>query len=341
MDIQYFIREHKPVWSELEQLLEPFERSKRTVQAMQIDRLTLLYKTASAHLAFAQTYYPGDEIVPFLNQLVSRAHQALFAGQRQPAGRLADFFKSQFIGFVLERRRFIAAALLLFIIGGLSGFLAVWSDPLNLYTVIPAQIAESINPHQVGRGHDDLQSAVMSSTIMTNNIRVAVLAFVSGITFGLLTVYLLLYNGLLIGALTAVFWQSGNSYRFWAYILPHGIIELAAIFIAGGAGLYMGYRMINPGPYTRKYMFLRSVKESALLLVGTIPLFVIAGIIEGYITPSGLSLEAKYAFAGLTLLALAVYVLYGIANGRKLLLDETSHGLHAPDVQPEPKRSPV
>ncbi len=92
MDIQYFIREHKPVWSELEQLLEPFERSKRTVQAMQIDRLTLLYKTASAHLAFAQTYYPGDEIVPFLNQLVSRAHQALFAGQRQPAGRLADFF---------------------------------------------------------------------------------------------------------------------------------------------------------------------------------------------------------------------------------------------------------
>ncbi|WP_159882152.1 stage II sporulation protein M [Paenibacillus puerhi] len=322
MDIHRFIREHKPVWSELERLLEKFERKKRHVQAEEIDRLTTLYKQASAHLAFAQTYYAGDDAEVFLNQLVSRAHHALHAEQWKSGSRLGDFFKRHFIGYALERKWFILLALLLFLVGGLSGFVSVWQDPLNLYAVLPPTIAESVDPQRVGENHDSIQSAIMSSTIMTNNIRVAVLAFVSGITFGALTVYLLVFNGLLIGALAALFWQSGRSYIFWAYILPHGIIELMAIFIAGGAGLYMGYRMIAPGRYTRKYMFLRSVKESALLLVGTIPLFVIAGIIEGYITPSPLSLEAKYAFAGLTVLALAVYVLYGVQKQKSFLAEE-------------------
>jgi uncharacterized membrane protein SpoIIM required for sporulation len=151
---------------------------------------------------------------------------------------------------------------------------------------------------------------------MTNNIRVAVLAFVSGITLGLGTIYLLVTNGLLIGALAAVFVQSGKSYIFWAYILPHGIIELTAIFIAGGAGLYMGYRIFVPGPYSRKHRFLESAKESAQLMLGTIPLFVIAGIIEGYITPSAISLEAKYLVASATLLLFAVYYVYGASKQR-------------------------
>ncbi|MBU5444629.1 stage II sporulation protein M [Paenibacillus sp. MSJ-34] len=317
MDIQRFIREHKRLWSELDGLLSRFERRKRSVQAAQIDRLTQLYKTASAHLAYAQTYYPNDEIGLYLNQLVSRAHHALHAEQWKTSNRLGDFFKRRFTGYILERRWFVLLALLLFGVGALSGFIAVWQDPSHLHAVIPAEIADRIDPHRVGEGHEDLQSAIVSSSIMTNNIRVAILAFASGITFGALTVYVLVYNGLLLGALAAVFWQSGQSYVFWAYILPHGIIELTAIFIAGGAGLYMGYRMINPGPYTRKYMFLRSVKESALLLVGTIPLFVIAGIIEGYITPSALSLEAKYGVAAATLVALALYIFYGKLNEKR------------------------
>ncbi|MEK8132286.1 stage II sporulation protein M [Paenibacillus filicis] len=322
MDIQRFIRDHRPVWSELERLLERFDRRKREVQAEEIDRLTSLYKQASSHLAYAQTYYAGDEVETFLNQLVTRAHHTLYAEQWKSGTRIGEFFKRHFIGYMLERRWFILLATLLFLIGGVSGFAAVWQDPLNLYAVLPASIADNVDPQRVGENHDSVQHAIMSSTIMTNNIRVAVLAFVSGITFGILTVYLMAYNGLIIGALAALFWQSGRSYSFWAYILPHGIIELTAIFIAGGAGLYMGYRMIVPGIYTRKYMFLRSVKESALLLIGTIPLFVIAGIIEGYITPSGLSLEVKYGFAGLTLLALAVYVMYGVVSGRKRRLQE-------------------
>ncbi|MBC8080381.1 MAG: stage II sporulation protein M [Gorillibacterium sp.] len=317
MQIQHYIRNNKPVWSELEQLLGRFERRKQTIEATDIDQLVLLYRAASAHLAFAQTYYPQDEIQIFLNQLVSRAHHVLHAEQRNSSQRLSDFFKRRFVGYLLERWRPIALAFVLFVLGALAGFIAVWNNPLNLYTILPGSMADHIDPSQVGQNHQDLQSAVTSSTIMTNNIKVAILAFVGGITFGLLTIYVMIYNGLMVGALAAVFWQAGKSYVFWAYILPHGIIELSAIFIAGGAGLYMGYRMISPGIYTRKYMFLRSVQESALLLVGTIPLFVIAGLIEGYLTPSALPLYSKYIIAVATLSALVLYVVYGRINQRR------------------------
>lgn len=317
MQIQHYIRNNKPVWSELEQLLIRFERNKRTLTAADIDRLASLYRSVSAHLAYTRTYYPRDELSSFLNQLVSRAHHALHAEQWKGSERLGDFFKRRFIGYLLARRAPVLIAFLLFLLGGIGGFLAVWQDPLAMYTLLPDGMAERINPAALGQQDGQWLAASSSATIMTNNIRVAILAFAGGITFGLLTVYAMVYNGILVGTLAAVYWQAGKTYAFWAYILPHGIIELTAIFIAGGAGLYMGYRMISPGLYGRKYMLLRSIKESALLLVGTIPLFIIAGLIEGYITPSTLPLFAKYLAAGATLVALILYGLYGRLNERR------------------------
>jgi Uncharacterized membrane protein len=319
MDIRRFIREYRPLWSELEELLAIFESSrKRGAKAAQIDRLTRLYKTVSGHLAYAQTYYPNDEIAEHLNRLVSRTHHALHSEQWKSSNRLGHFFKYEFACYLRDRRWAILIAALLFGLGALGGYLSVRADPVNLYAIVPANIANNVDPELIGVGHDELAHASFSSSIMANNIKVAVLAFASGITFGLMTVYVLVHNGILIGALAAVFAGAGRSYIFWAYILPHGIIELTAIFIAGGAGLYMGYRMIHPGPYTRKYAFLQSVKQSALLLIGTLPLFVAAGIIEGYVTPSAWPPEAKYAFAGLTLLALALYVAYGLRYAARL-----------------------
>ena len=151
----------------------------------------------------------------------------------------------------------------------------------------------------------------MSAMIMTNNIQVAILAFAGGITFGLLTVYILIYNGLIIGALAAIFWNYGNSYVFWAFILPHGVIELIAIFIAGGAGLLMGYKLFVPGPFSRASHLKTQAKRSVMLMLGTVPIFIIAGIIEGFITPGSFSLEMKYAVAGLTFVGITAYVLLG------------------------------
>jgi uncharacterized membrane protein SpoIIM required for sporulation len=311
MDIPRFITLHKSKWTELEQLTEQLTRHTSPIRASQLDRFTELYKAVSSNLATLQTYRPADDTTMYLNHLVAKAHNVMYKENNKSNLQLQVLFLSYFPSMLRQRRLFIVFALILFVLGGLAGFIAVWNDPLNLYQIVPANIAAGIDPSQTAQPRGDLHSPIVSTTIMTNNIRVAVLAFVSGITLGIGTMYLLVTNGLLIGALAAVFLNSGKSYVFWAYILPHGIIELTAIFIAGGAGLYMGYRMFVPGFYSRKLRFLETAKESAQLLLGTLPLFVIAGIIEGYITPSSLTLETKYIIAGVTLILLAVYYAAG------------------------------
>jgi uncharacterized membrane protein SpoIIM required for sporulation len=311
MDIQRLLRRYRTDWRELEELLAAFSKASGRIESGQIRRLTYLYKKASSHLALIQTRHPHDELTGYLNRLVSEAHHTLYQEKHRSARQLSAFFRSYLIGMLSRRRLFIAAAALLFVLGALSGFAAVLANPDNLYAVLPQQIAGHVDPSRTGEGLADAPHALVSTQIMTNNIRVAVLAFVSGITFGIWTVYLLAFNGILVGALAAVYWKAGESYLFWAYILPHGVIELTAIFIAGGAGLYMGYRMFVPGPYPWKLQLLQSAKESVQLLLSTVPLFIVAGIIEGYITPSSLSLETKYAVAILTLLVLAAYCVYG------------------------------
>lgn len=321
MKLSFFIKENKETWSQLETLIHKFQKKQKEISAEDIDLLTSLYKQISTHVSYAQTYFPTDEITIYLNELITQAHHILYKEQFKSKHQLAYFFKEYFITLIRKRHLFILFAFLLFFIGALSGYIAVQQDPLNVYVILPAQIAENVDPHRVGEGHDQISNPLMSSAIMLNNIKVAIMAFVGGITFGLFTIYAMLYNGLIVGALAAVFHQAGKSYIFWAYILPHGIIELTVIFIAGGAGLYMGYRMFVPGSYPRFKQLRISALESLQLLLGTIPLFVIAGIIEGYITPSQLSLEAKYAFAISTLLFLVMYYLYGLSQHYKSLRD--------------------
>jgi uncharacterized membrane protein SpoIIM required for sporulation len=311
LNIQHFMKQHRSTWSQLEQILPLFAQSPRKIPAQQIDLLTQLYKKTSNHLAHMRTNHPEDEVTHYLNQLVSQAHHAVFQEQYKSKHQLGHFFKIYFPILLLDRQRFILFAFVLFLIGALSGFIAIIIDPSHLYTVIPKSIAGQIDPNKIGPGGVDIPNASISAAIMTNNIKVAVLAFVGGITFGIATAYFMVFNGLLIGALAAVYWQAGKSYEFWAYILPHGVIELMAIFIAGGAGLYLGYRMFVPGQHPWRLQLIRTAKESVQLLMGTIPLFVIAGTIEGFITPSSLSLATKYAVAGGTLVLLAVYYMYG------------------------------
>lgn len=311
MDLTTFLRKHKSLWNELEGLVAALSRRNARPRAEEVDRFAALHKQASAHLAFLYTHHPAHEATIHLNKLVAKSHNLLYRDQWNSTESLRAFFRSGLLLMLRARSRFVVAAGALFAIGFLSGFIAVMADPLSLAAIVPPAYA-NVDPSAVTDERENLQSSVMSASIMTNNIRVAVLAFASGITLGIGTLYLLVYNGILIGALAAVFHRAGESYAFWAYILPHGVIELTAIFIAGGAGLYMGYVILVPGPFTRRFRFLTATKESVQLLLGTVPLFIVAGIIEGYVTPTQLSLEMKYAVAGLTLALLAVYYVYGL-----------------------------
>ncbi|AFQ45236.1 stage II sporulation protein M [Desulfosporosinus meridiei] len=316
MDLKAFMKQHAQDWDLLEQSLKELSKGKRALTAERVDYFQMSYQKAVNHLSFSQTYFPEEEVTIYLNDLVAKAHNLLYRDQGTTSlSQLKHFFGSTFIHLMIEQRRFVWTAFILFLIGGLGGFLAVITDPLHLYSVLPGEIAKHVDPDQLGQ-HGIVDSAGISAQIMTNNIQVALLAFVGGITLGAFTVYLLIKNGIMIGALAAVFWQHGKFYDFWAYIVPHGMIELTAIFIAGGAGLLMGYRILVPGQYSRTFQLKRQALRSVQLFLGTIPLFIVAGIIEGYITPAQISLEAKYAFSLFTVIGLVVYVWLG-GRGRK------------------------
>lgn len=315
MQVQSFIKQHRKQWRELEQLLTTLGRSKKGLNGADIQRFDQLYQKTAQHLSFSQTYFPEAEVTGYLNGLVAQSHNLLYKDQVSSFQQIRYFFSTKFIGLFLEQWHFILIAMMLFLLGGGAAFLSVLSDPLHIYSLLPENVAQSVDPNNVGADGAAMGSSTMSAAIMTNNIQVGILAFAGGLTFGILTVYLLISNGIMIGALAGLFWQSGKTYEFWAFIVPHGMIELTAIFIAGGSGLLMGYKLFVPGRYSRVYQLKQQARRSVQLLLGTIPLFVVAGIIEGFITPADLPLQAKYVVAILTVGALALY----IASGKLLL----------------------
>ncbi|WML39872.1 stage II sporulation protein M [Neobacillus sp. OS1-2] len=310
MNVKQFIKMHRDDWKQLEQLMVTMSKGKKAITGETITNYHRIYQKAAQNLSYSQTYFPNDDVTQYLNGLVSKSHNLLYKDQISSFKQIRHFFSTQFIGLLLEQWKFVVAAFILFFIGAIGSFIAVLNDPLHIYAILPAEIAQGVNPDQLGTG-DAVNSSLMSASIMTNNIKVAIFAFAGGITFGLVTVYLLINNGIIIGALAALFWHHEKSYDFWAYIVPHGMIELTAIFIAGGAGLLMGYKLFVPGQYTRGYQLKHHAKRSVQLLLGTIPLFVIAGVIEGFITPAKISLEAKYIVALLTVIGFILYIIIG------------------------------
>ncbi|MBM7542086.1 stage II sporulation protein M [Amphibacillus cookii] len=315
MQLKQFIQQNRQNWQQLEEYIQLFGKNRTKPSHDMIETFDQLYQMATQNLSYSQTFFPDSDVTIHLNQLVSRAHNILYKTEHTSWAQLRTFFSEKFVGLLLEQWRPIIIALLLFALGGLASFVTVAQNPLQLEAILPGMISNVLSPEQLESNVQANQgsgvAALMSAAIMTNNIQVAILAFAGGITFGILTVYILVYNGIMVGALAGLFWHSSSSYVFWAYIVPHGIIELIAIFIAGGAGLLMGYKLFVPGNYKRstqlKYHALRSIQ----LLLGTIPLFVLAGAIEGFITPAGLTLELKYVVAIITLIGFIVYMLWG------------------------------
>ncbi len=302
-----FIASNRPLWSELEDLLKDFNKTKASKE--ELDNLGSIYRRVSAHLAYAQTYFPQHDVTHYLNGLVARAHNIIYGTSGKSDGlAIVRFFTRDFPNRFYERLRFFLIALLLFLTAGCFAFGSVMINPDYAYAFLPVEILESVDPHSVGQNQWDPH--VASSYIMVNNIKVAFMCFAFGAVFGVGTVYVLIVNGFLLGALAAIFHRAGESYVFWAFIWPHGVIELTAIFIAGAAGLSLAYAFFVPGERTRMESYKQEGKVTVQLILGVVPLLVIAGIIEGYLTPAPWPHWSKYLIALGTLLFLMIYFGY-------------------------------
>jgi uncharacterized membrane protein SpoIIM required for sporulation len=173
-----------------------------------------------------------------------------------------------------------------------------------------AEEAEERQAHGKGYVDSDNAGGVMATFLMTHNVRVTFMAFAGGILAGVGTALVLLFNGVQLGAVAAVFANYGANLQLWSFILPHGVIELTAICIAGGAGLWLGSALLLPGRITRREALVVRGRESVSLIGGTAMMLVVAGTIEGFISPSDLPREVKLTLAALFALLLVVYLAF-------------------------------
>lgn len=148
-----------------------------------------------------------------------------------------------------------------------------------------------------------------SSAIMTNNISVSLTTFALGVTGGLGTVLMLAFNGLLFGVISGACWHAGMLDQLMSFVAPHGVIELPAIFIAGGAGLMLAKGMLFPGTLPRRASFALEGGRAVRLVLGIIPMLIVAGTIEGFVSPTDLAPKWKYALAAGMFCAFLLYVM--------------------------------
>src|SRR5205085_6998050 len=199
-------------------------------------------------------------------------------------------------------------ALAIFAIAGLASWIVTIRDPGFAHRVLGPGMTEAIERHEMWTHSVVTIKPLASSGIMTNNLSVAFSTFALGITAGLGTIWMLAVNGVLIGVVGAATWKAGMALQLWSFVAPHGVLELPAIFISGGAGLEIARGLLFPGYLPRRLSLAQAGGRGARLLLGTIPMLVVAGVIEGFFSPSAAPVAMKFILAGALFAALLAYL---------------------------------
>lgn len=278
---------------------------------MEVREFGELYRRAATDLAIARSETRDLKLINYLNSLVIRAHGKIYRAENQGANLVWQFFAEDFPRAFRRAWRYIALAFVVFVIFAIASFVLCYND-LNF-------------ADELGLG--DLRSAVQnddkwwlelnqanqigSSAILTNNIMIALKAFAFGAFLGIGTLYILIANGLQIGGALGVCYKinAGFGNELVTFMVGHGVIELSCIFIAGGAGMLIGYSIINPKDLTRAQALKKNGLEAVRLAVGCTVLLVIAGIIEGFLSPSNLPPLVKFGTGITTGVAMYSYLL--------------------------------
>ena len=251
-------------------------------------------------LAYAQTFYPQSDTTAYLNQLAGRQHQALYKNKTEQRGRFGRFWRQEVPLLVSRHRRELRWALLVFVLSTLIGALSAAYDDTFVRVVLGDDYVNRTlanihrgDPMAVYKGEDE---APMFLFITFNNVRVALLTFVLGVTGGVGTTFLLFRNGLMLGAFQFFFFRQKVLLASLLTIWIHGTLEISSIVLAGGAGYVLARGLLFPGTYARPEALRRAAREGLKLALGLVPIFFIAGFLESFVTrhtemPPALSLS--------------------------------------------------
>jgi len=312
MQIDKFIKARESDWKRLETLAGEQHKLRLT----EIYELSHLYRTVMSDLAVAQRDYPNHQVTIFLNQLLIRTHSFIYQSDVTRVSALSDLITRTIPHSFRQIARFVLAAALLFVIPALIGF---WLTSANPSIAVPLGLEAQrriLAQHDTWTDIPQNERPTASTFIITNNIRVALLAFAGGVVFGLFSVYVLINNGLMIGAVLGLASHYGMAGSLLDFIVAHGILELSIIVIAGGAGLSMGGALLNPGRFTRLNALKVAAGRSVYLAILAVPVLITAGLLEGFVSPSSLSSLLKLLIGFLSGIALYAYLALSRGDGK-------------------------
>ncbi len=307
-----FIKIRKGDWEELENLLARAKHRLRRMSGSDLLRMGDLYLAATSDFAMAQRDFPGSPVTDYLNGLIARAHAIIY---REPAGswtRVGQWFRYGFPQAYRDAGGYIALSFAAFAAGAFVSAILVAIHPSAADTLLPGQAADLrsiMSHHHLWMKANTANHPIAANFIMVNNITVALEAFAGGILLGIPAILIEGYNGIMLGTVGTMTGQYGLAAGFWSFVVPHGVIELSVIFMAGGAGLMIGDSILRPGRLRRRDALVRAARHALQLTLGGAALLVVAGTIEGFFSPSDAPDWIKVAVGVLTGILLYSYLL--------------------------------
>ena len=289
MRVNEFYQSRKGDWETLSHLLDQSQKDIGRLSETQVRDLARLYRATTSDLALAQRDFPRNEVTVYLNQLVARAHAVVYRSEPLAVRRLWHFAATGFPRLFRETSIFTFIAALFFVLPAIVSGFVTYARPESATLLLPPEAHRLIGIVENKELWIDMpveERPYISAFIMRNNIQVSFLAFASGLTAGLLTLWVLFMNGLMIGTLTGLTAFHGIGFELWTFVIGHGVIELTIIFIAGGSGLMLGWAILRPGLMRRRDALAQAARKAVYLLLGAVPWLVVAGTIEGFISPN-------------------------------------------------------
>jgi uncharacterized membrane protein SpoIIM required for sporulation len=306
-----FVRERKSAWQRLEHLLGQLDRSSlRRLHREEVRELGRIYRRTASDLAIARAESRDPRLVNYLNSLVIRAHGRIYRADAQGGRRLREFFTKGFPQTFRRTWRYTALAFATFAAFAITAYIGTWRDAeFSEFAGVDPIFRYVINQRVHWWERLNEFNQVGSSFIMVNNIYVMFQAFALGAFFGLGTLFVMATNGANIAATLALVYRAGYGNDLVGFMVGHGVVELSCIFLAGGAGILIGSALVLPGDLSRGDALKTRGLEAIRLIAGCVPLLVIAGIIEGFISPAPINRNIKFAIGISTGIALYSYLL--------------------------------
>ncbi|MGW0819625.1 stage II sporulation protein M [Streptomyces viridiviolaceus] len=318
MDLDVFVSAHRAEWDRLDALLR-----RRRLTGTETDELVALYQRTATHLSLIQSSAPDPQLTGRLSQLVARARSAVTGTRRATWRDVTHFLTRGFPAAVYRARHWwVPTALLSTAVAALLGWWIGTHPEVQSTIAAPAELRELTRPGgQYETYYSTHPAASFAAQVWTNNAWAAALCLILGVFLGLPVIWILFQNMLNLGVGFGLMSSAGRLDTFLGLVLPHGLLELTAVFVAAGTGMRLGWTLIDPGPRTRRTALAEEGRAAIGMAIGLALVLFVSGAIEGFVTPSGLPTWARITIGVVAELAFLVYVY--VLGGRAVRAGDT------------------